>query len=141
MYDAGEKAKPFNWAKFQQNMGYSDREMEGFKADPRRRKAAEALGQANRKTIVAEVVASHGCAAGLKCGDTFEVSAAGVVKSSNVCNYAVAPMTIHAAMAHDRIAEGLDPDGMWFNRFSCQAAQDLAGFSLNRTGRSRVHAS
>lgn len=122
MDDTGGKTKPFNWDKFQQNMGYSDQELAEFKADPRRRKAAEALVQANRKTIVAEVVASHGCAAGFKCGDTIEVSAAGVVKSANVCIYAVAPMTIHAAMAHDRIAEGLDPDGMWFNRFSCQDA-------------------
>ena len=44
------------------------------------------------------------------------------MKSCNVCIYAVAPMTIHAAMAHDRIAEGLDPNGMWFNHFSCQDA-------------------
>ena len=27
MGDTNEKAKPFNWAKFQQNMGYSDQEM------------------------------------------------------------------------------------------------------------------
>ena len=122
MDKAGEKTKPFNWVKFQQNMGYSDQEMAEFKADPRRRRAAETLVEANRKTVVAEVVASHGCAAGFKCGDTIEVSVAGVVKSTNVCLFALAPMTIHAAMAFDRVMEGLDPDGMWFNHFSCQDA-------------------
>ena len=122
MDNAAEKPKPFNWVKFQQNIGYSDEEMQEFKADPHRRRAAEALVQANRKTVVAEVVASHGCAAGFKCGDTIEVSAAGVVKSTNVCLFALAPMTIHAAMAYDRIMEGLDPNGMWFNKFSCQDA-------------------
>jgi uncharacterized repeat protein (TIGR04076 family) len=114
--------KPFNWEKFQKNMGYTDEEMATFKADPRRRRAAEAIPEANRRTIVATVVASHGCAAGFKKGDTIEVSAAGIVKSCNMCIYAVAPMTIHAAMAHDRIASGLDPNEMWFNHFSCQDA-------------------
>lgn len=114
--------KPFNWDKFQKSLGYTDEQMAEFRADERRRKAAEVLVEANRKTIVATVVSSHGCAAGFKLGDRLEVSAAGVVKSCNVCIYAVAPMTIHAAMAHDRIAEGLDPNGMWFNTFSCQDA-------------------
>jgi hypothetical protein len=122
MDDAAAKTKPFNWTKFQQSMGYTDQELAEFKADPRRRRAAEALVEANRKTVVAEVVASHGCAAGFKCGDTIEVSAAGVVKSTNVCLFVLAPMTIHAAMAYDRVMEGLDPDGMWFNHFSCQDA-------------------
>ena len=27
-----KEKKPFNWAKFQQNLGYSDAEIEGFKA-------------------------------------------------------------------------------------------------------------
>lgn len=114
--------KPFNWEKFQANMGYTDEQMAEFRADPRRRRAAEAIPEANRRTVVATVVSAHGCAAGFKNGDRIEVSAAGVVKSCNICIYAVAPMTIHAAMAHDRIAEGLDPDGMWFNSFSCQDA-------------------
>ena len=122
MDDAAPKTKPFNWTKFQQSIGYTDQEMAEFKADPRRRRAAEALVEANRKTVVAEVVASHGCAAGFKCGDKIEVSAAGGVKSTNVCLFALAPMTIHASMAYDRIMEGLDPDGMWFNHFSCQDA-------------------
>lgn len=114
--------KPFNWEKFQKSLGYTDEEMAEFKADERRHRAAEALPEANRRMVVATVIASHGCAAGFKKDDTIEVTAAGVVKSSNVCIYAVAPMTIHAAMAHDRIAEGLDPNGMWFNHFSCQDA-------------------
>ena len=106
MSDDAPAKKPFNWDKFQQNLGYTDEQMAEFKADARRRRAAEVLPEANRKTIVATVVASHGCAAGFKEGDTIEVSAAGLVKSCNVCIYAVAPMTIHAAMAHDRIAVG-----------------------------------
>lgn len=117
-----KEQKPFNWEKFQQSMGYTDAEMEGFKSDPRRRRAAEALLEANRKMVVAEVVESHGCAAGYKCGDRLEVTAAGLVKSQNACIFAVAPMTIHAAMAYDRVMEGLDPDGMWFNHFTCQDA-------------------
>ena len=117
-----EEKKPFNWEKFQKNLGYTDDEIAIFKADPKKRAAAEALPEANRKTIVATVVASHGCAAGFKNGDVIEVSAAGVVKSCNVCIYAVAPMTIHAAMEHDRIASGLDPNDMWFDHFSCQDA-------------------
>lgn len=114
--------KPFNWEKFQAHLGYTDEEMAQFKADERRRRAAEAIPEANRRVIVAKVVASHGCTAGFRKGDTIEVTASGVVKSSNVCIYAIAPMTIHAAMAHDRISEGLDPNGMWFNHFSCQDA-------------------
>lgn len=114
--------KPFNWAKFQQHLGYSDAEMAEFKADPRRRKAAEALIEANRRTVIAEVVSSHGCAAGYKPGDRIEMTASGLVRCQEACIYAVAPLQVHAAMAHDRIAEGLDPDGMWFNHYACQDA-------------------
>jgi hypothetical protein len=35
--------KPFNWAKFQQHLGYTDEHMAEFKADERRRRAAEAI--------------------------------------------------------------------------------------------------
>jgi hypothetical protein len=114
--------KHFNWEKFQKALGYTDEEMATFKADPQRRRAAEAVIEANRKTVVAEVVQSHGCAAGYKCGDKIEITAAGLVKTQNVCIFALAPMTVHAAMAYDRIMEGLDPNGMWFNHFSCQDA-------------------
>src|SRR5690606_10314474 len=99
--------KPFPWDKFQKKMGYTDEERAEFKADPQRRKAAEALAEANRRTVRATVVASHGCAAGYKVGDTIEVSGAGLIKGGSRpqnCIYAVAPMTLHAVMAHDRIA-------------------------------------
>lgn len=123
--------KPFNWLKFQESLGYTDDELEQFKADPRRRKAAEVLVEANRRTVVAEVVESHGCAAGYRCGHRLEMSVAGLVKSPNACIFAVAPMTIHVAMAYDRLTEGLDPDGMWFNHFTCQDA----GFCNGSWGR------
>jgi len=122
--------KPFPWDKFQKNMGYTDEELAEFKADPHRRKAAEALAEANRRTVRATVVASHGCAAGYKVGDTIEVSGAGLIKGGSRpqnCIYAVAPMTLHAVMAHDRIADGRDPNGMWWNAFSCQDAGFCAG--------------
>ena len=57
-----------------------------------------------------------------KLGDRIEVSAAGVEKSSKYCICTVASMTSHAAMARDGIAEGLNPDDMWFSSFSCQDA-------------------
>lgn len=119
--DAPQEKKPFNWARFQAQLGYTDEEMETFKADPRRRRAAESLIKANRRTVVAEVVEAHGCAAGFKPGDTLEVSGAGMVreKCANTCLYALAPLTMHAAMAYDRVIEGLDPDGMWWNHYSC----------------------
>ncbi len=122
--------KPFPWDKFQKNMGYTDEQMAEFKADPHRRKAAEVLGEANRRTVVARVVASHGCAAGYQIGDTIEVSAAGLIKGGSRphnCIYAVAPMTLHAVMAHDRIADGRDPGEMWWNAFSCQDSGFCAG--------------
>lgn len=124
------EAKPFPWDKFQKNMKYTDEEIAEFKADPNRSKAAVVLGEANRRTIVATCVASHGCAAGYELGDTIEVSAAGLIKEGSKphnCIYAVAPMTLQAVMAHDRIAEGLDPNGMWWNSFSCQDSGFCSG--------------
>ena len=124
------EGKPFPWEKFQKNLGYTDEELAEFKADPHRRKAAEALAEANRRTVVARVVASHGCAAGYQIGDTIEVSAAGLIKGGSRphnCIYAVAPMTLHAVMAHDRIADGRDPGEMWWNAFSCQDSGFCAG--------------
>ena len=106
--------KTFNWVRSSSRAWATRTRKRPAPSRPtiRRRRAAEVLPEANRRTIVATVVASHGCAAGFKLGDTIEVSGAGVVKSCNVCIYAVAPMTIHAAMAHDRLGRGLDPNDM-----------------------------
>lgn len=116
--------KDFNWKKFQEHNCYTDEELLIFRADPRRVNAVKKLfsSEIANKYLVIEVVSSHGCTAGMKPGDRLIFKALGVLvpdKSSPWCAQALGEIGGFANMAQDRYVEGLDPNGMVFNHFSC----------------------
>ena len=61
----------FDWDGFQKHMGYTDDELNAIKADPKRSEFVQKIctKEFQNKCLVAEVVASHGCIAGLERGD------------------------------------------------------------------------
>ena len=59
------------WKMFQHHLGYSGEEMAKFRADPRNAEVLLKAPELMNKTIVAEVVESHGCNSQHKVGDKF----------------------------------------------------------------------
>jgi hypothetical protein len=57
------------WKVVQNHLGYSDEEMKIFRADPRNEDAISKTVPMLNRTIVVEVIESHGCDSGHKAGD------------------------------------------------------------------------
>ena len=65
------------WSMVQQRMGYSDQEMSQFRADPRNEEVLAKAPELMNKTIIAEVIHSHGCNSQHKVGDKIYMDGAG----------------------------------------------------------------
>ena len=115
----------FNWKAFQKRLGYSDEEIEVFKADPKRSAAAQRMFHPDimKKDLIIEVVESHGCSAGMKPGDKMIFTAMAVMdpQRSNApwCAHAMGAIPGIVNMAQDRFVAGLDPNGMVYDHFNC----------------------
>src|SRR3972149_2701940 len=81
------------WKMLQKHLGYTDEEMKIFRADPRNEDALSKTALMLNKTIVAEVIESHGCDSGHRAGDKFYFDGRGVslltkLGPSRVCIFA-----------------------------------------------------
>lgn len=65
------------WNFFQEHMGYTDEEMKLFRENPRNEDVLSKADALMNKTIIAEVVESHGCNSQHKVGDKFYFDGAG----------------------------------------------------------------
>ena len=65
------------WKFMQQHLGYTDEELEVFRSNPKNVDIMSKAPELMNKTIIAEVVASHGCASQHKVGDRFYFDGAG----------------------------------------------------------------
>lgn len=110
------------WKALQQHLGYSDEELAIFKKDPRWHKVLSRGGDMAKKTVVFEVVESHGCNIKHGIGDKFYFSAIGYMLAhkgpKNVCPYILPGMARIMTLVQDRLYEGIDPTPL-FNRASC----------------------
>jgi len=125
--------KNFDWKKFQKAYNYSDEELANFRADPRRANAAPKIfsHEIARKSLVIEVVSSHGCSARMKVGDRLVFKALGIMdheKSSPWCAHALGEIAGFANMAQDRFVAGLDPNDILYNHFSCMDVGPKCGW-------------
>ena len=66
------------WKLVQKHLGYTDEEMRIFRADPRNGDALSKTIPMLDKTIVAEVLESHGCDSGHKVGDKIYFDGRGI---------------------------------------------------------------
>ena len=111
------------WRFMQQRLGYTEAELQKFKNDPRNRKVMEASAELLGKTVVFEVVESHGCNIEHKVGDRFYFSAEGYMLAhkgpKKVCPYILPAMSRLMWIIQERIYEGLDPHPM-FHRAQCE---------------------
>ena len=101
------------WKGVQTIMGYSDKELEIFKNQPRTMKIVSRLSGMKDASVIFEVKKVHGCIAGHKKGDSFVFPNAGSMDLKNsspqLCPFLMPPMTRMMWVLQERVWEGLDP--------------------------------
>ncbi len=111
------------WKMIQQHLGYSDAELKKFKENPDNEKILARLPDLLGKTIVAEVVRSHGCNSRHKVGDKFYFDGAGNLLTrlspKRVCVYALKSFATLIYGANELLYAGLDPNDLRFKRVGC----------------------
>ena len=111
------------WQFFQQHLGYSDEEMALFRANPRNADVLAKGPALISKTIVAEVVESHGCNSQHKVGDRFLFDGAGNLLTAEgpgrICMGALYPLGPLIYAVSELFYAGADPNSLRFNRTGC----------------------
>ncbi len=111
------------WDFFQKHVGYTDEEMKKFRENPRNEDVLSKGRALMNKTIVVEVVKSHGCNSQHKEGDKFYFDGAGNLITKlcpkRVCIYALSSVTMGIFASNELFYAGVDPNEMRFKRFGC----------------------
>jgi uncharacterized repeat protein (TIGR04076 family) len=107
----------------QKRLGYTDEEMQEFKDNPRNEDVLSKSSALKSKTIILEVVESHGCNSGHKVGDRFYFDGAGNLLTQlcpqRVCGYSLSSALMMIFTANEMIYAGLDPNEIRFKRAGC----------------------
>ena len=111
------------WEFYRQHLGYTDEEMSIFREDPKNEEVLTKAPALMNKTIVAEVIESHGCNSGHKVGDRFIFDGAGNLISKlnpkRICVYAMSAFAPCVFVANELFYAGMDPNGVRFKRVGC----------------------
>jgi len=111
------------WRFFQERLGYNDEEMALFRANPRNEEVLAKGPELMEKTIVAEVVESHGCNSQHKVGDRFVFDGAGNLLTTKsprrICIYALQGLAGLIFATNELLYAGVDPDSLRFRRTGC----------------------
>ncbi len=112
------------WNFMQTHLGYSDDEMKKFREDPRNEDVMSKAPALMNKTIVAEVVESHGCNSQHKKGDKFYLDGSGNLISKlcpkRMCIFTMSSIGAAVFGMHELFYAGIDPNEMLFKRVGCQ---------------------
>ncbi len=108
-----------------EHYGYTDEELETLFENPRNIEAiSKSLGLLDR-TIVIEVVCSHGCTAQHKIGDKFYFNGIGQLLTrycpKKICIYALSALDHLIFAANELYYAGVDSNEMRFKRADCKA--------------------
>jgi uncharacterized repeat protein (TIGR04076 family) len=111
------------WQIMQNRLGYNDGEMKEFRDNPRNENILSRVPDLINKTIIAEVVDSHGCNSQHKVGDKFHFDSAGnlltALSPKRICVYALSAVTLQIFAATEFLYAGVDPNQMRFKRAAC----------------------
>lgn len=111
------------WKVMKTRLGYTDEEMKLFRDNPRNEEVLSKAPGLINKTIVMEVVESHGCNSQHKVGDKVCFDGAGnlLTKKSpeKVCVYAMNAATPLIYACNELFYAGVDPNVMKFRRAAC----------------------
>jgi len=111
------------WNFYQQHLGYSDEEMKKFRENPRNEDVISKAPALMNKTIIVEVVDSHGCNSQHKVGDKFYFDGAGNILTK-LCPKRICFGTLHSMLtlvyaAQELFYAGVNPNDMRFKRTGC----------------------
>ena len=111
------------WKFMKKQLGYNDHEMAKFRANPRNESILSKAPDLLKKTIVVEVVDSHGCNSQHKVGDKFYFDGAGNLLTKfgpkKICIYALNAISSQIFTAGELFYAGIDPNEMRFKRAGC----------------------
>jgi len=111
------------WKFIKKRLGYTDEEMKKFRENPRNEDVLSEAPKFLKKTIIAEVVDSHGCNSQHSVGDKFYFDVAGNLLTElcpkRICVYALNAITPQIFTANELLHAGVDPNEMRFNRAAC----------------------
>jgi len=112
------------WKDVQQHLGYNDEQMKQFRENPRNEDVLSKTDVMLNKTIVAEIIESHGCDSGHKVGDKIYFDGRGVslltkLGPSRICIFALHSVALAMPALSELIYAGVDPNQMRFKRFGC----------------------
>jgi len=111
------------WNYIQKHLGYTDEEMIEFKRDPRNTDVLSKGLTLMNKTIILEVVESHGCNSDHKVGDKFYFDGAGNLLTElcpeRVCGYSLNSALMMVFSANELLFAGVDPNQIRFKRAGC----------------------
>ncbi len=111
------------WGFFQKRLGYTDEEIKVFRGNPVNEDIVSHGSALMNKTIVVEVVESHGCNSRHKAGDKFYFDGAGNLMTElcpqKVCVHALSSMATLIFAANELFYAGVDPNEMRFKRTDC----------------------
>jgi uncharacterized repeat protein (TIGR04076 family) len=111
------------WKFIKNRLGYNDEEMKIFRENPRNEDVLNIAPEVQKKTIIVEVVDSHGCNSQHKVGDEFYFDGAGNLLTKlcpkRICVYALNAITMQIFTAGELICAGVDPNEMRFKRAAC----------------------
>ena len=112
-----------NWKLMQKHLGYSDEELELFRSNPKNADIMSKAPGLMNKTIIAEVVASHGCNIKHHVGDRFYFDGAGnlitKLNPKRICVHALSVLSAPIVVANELFYAGVDPNDMRLNRVGC----------------------
>ena len=111
------------WKFVQKHLGFTDEELELFRNNPKNVDIISKAPGLMKKTIIAEVVASHGCNSQHKVGDRFYFDGAGnlitKLNPKRICIHALSALSAPIFVANELFYAGVDPNDMRLNRVGC----------------------
>lgn len=118
-----EKVPEEVWAMMKDHLGYTDEELAIFKKEPRNKRVMTLAPDMRNKTIVFEVVESHGCNSQHGVGTRFFFTGDGNLISKmappRVCAYALPIMSQAVFGIQELWYAGVDPNELCFKRGGC----------------------
>ena len=111
------------WNFIKKRLGYTNEEMKMFRENPRNEDVLSKAPMLLKKTIIAEVIDSHGCNSQHGVGDRFYFDGAGNLLTEmcpkRICVYALNAITPQLFTVNELLHAGVDPNEMRFKRAAC----------------------
>ena len=111
------------WKFIKKQLGFTNEEMKKFRENPRNEDILNKAPELLKKTIIVEVIDSHGCNSQHKVGDKLYFDALGNLLTKKcpkrICIHALHAITPQVFTVNELLCAGVDPNEMRFKRAAC----------------------